>query len=346
MLNNRESIIIDIIKKKSECSSKDIFEHISTSVSYATVKRILTKLTNENLIETKGKGKGTKYLISPAYELIQPIDIEQYYKNEIDEREIREKFNFQLIPNVLSKHKIFTDPEIKKLEILQNTYKNNIAHLTQSEYNKELERLAIDLSWKSSQIEGNTYSLLETERLLKEKETASGKTKDEAIMLLNHKDAIDFIVENPDYLNPLSISKIEDIHSILIKELAIDKNLRKRRIGISGTNYRPLDNEFQITEALGSTCELINIKENIFEKALLVLVLISYIQPFMDGNKRTSRIVSNAILMNSNYCPISFRTVDSIDYKKAMLLFYEQNNISVFKEIFINQFEFAVDTYF
>ena len=165
-------------------------------------------------------------------------------------------------------------------------------------------------------------------------------------IFLNHKDAIDFIVEKPDYINPLSISNIEDIHSILTKELAIDKNLRKRRIGISGTNYRPLDNEFQIKEALSSTCELINIKENIFEKALLVLVLISYIQPFMDGNKRTARIVSNAILMNSNYCPISFRTVDSIDYKKAMLLFYEQNNISAFKEIFINQFEFAVDTYF
>jgi Fic family protein len=66
----------------------------------------------------------------------------------------------------------------------------------------------------------------------------------------------------------------------------------------------------------------------------------------MDGNKRTARIVSNAILMNHAYCPLSFRTVDSIDYKKAMLLFYEQNNISNFKEIFINQFEFAVITYF
>jgi Fic family protein len=131
-----------------------------------------------------------------------------------------------------------------------------------------------------------------------------------------------------------------------VKELAIDKNLRKRRVGISGTNYRPLDNEFQISEALSNMCELINGKEQTFEKALLVLVLISYIQPFVDGNKRTARIVSNAVLMNSNYCPISYRTVDSMDYKKAMLLFYEQNNISGIKEIFVNQFEFAVNTYF
>ena len=346
MLNSRELNIIDIIKKNKEYSSKDIFEQLSISISYATVKRILTKLTNENLIETKGKGKGTKYIISPTYELIEPIDIEMYYKVEIDERKIRENFNFQLISKVLNKHNIFTELEIKNLELLQNTYKNNVAHLTKSEYNKELERLAIDLSWKSSQIEGNTYSLLETERLLKEKETASGKTKDEAVMLLNHKDAIDFIVENSDYLDPLSVSGIVDIHGILIEELAIDKNLRKRRVGISGTNYRPLDNEFQIRDALVSTCELINAKEVVFEKALLALVLLSYIQPFMDGNKRTARIVSNAILMNNSFCPISFRTVDSIEYKKAMLLFYEQNNISAIKEVFINQFKFAVDTYF
>jgi Fic family protein len=91
---------------------------------------------------------------------------------------------------------------------------------------------------------------------------------------------------------------------------------------------------------------LVNNKQNVFEKALLLLVLISYIQPFADGNKRTARIVSNAVLMNYKYCPISFRTVDSIEYKKAMLLFYEQNNISSIKKIFIDQFNFAVNTYF
>lgn len=165
-------------------------------------------------------------------------------------------------------------------------------------------------------------------------------------MLLNHMDALDFIIEHDDYLNPLTVSKIEDIHSILTKELGVERNLRKRRIGISGTNYKPLDDEFQILEALRSTCDLINNKESVFEKALLALILISYIQPFVDGNKRTARIVSNAILMSYDYCPLSFRTVDSINYKKAMLLFYERNNISQLKEIFIKQFEFAVRTYF
>ena len=99
-------------------------------------------------------------------------------------------------------------------------------------------------------------------------------------------------------------------------------------------------------KALENSCRLINGKENIFEKALLALVLLSYIQPFSDGNKRTARITSNAILIANKYCPISFRSVDSVDYKKAMLIFYEQNNISAFKKIFIDQFAFAVQTYF
>lgn len=346
MKNKRDSEILNFILQNKECTSKEIHEGISVSSSYATVKRTLLNLASKNLISKVGQGKATKYIISPTYELLKPVDIDEYYKKEIDERTIKEIFNLNLISETLANTGIFTENELIKLTNLQKSYENNLSQLSEFEYKKELERLTIDLSWKSSQIEGNTYSLLETERLLKEKETASGKTKEEATMLLNHKDAIDFIIENPDYLIPLTVSKIEDIHSILIKELAIDRNIRKRRIGISGTNYRPLDNEFQIRESLINMCDLVNSKSNIFEKALLTLILISYIQPFVDGNKRTARIVSNAILMNNKYCPISFRTVDSVGYKKAMLLFYEQNNISVFKEIFINQFEFAVNTYF
>jgi len=345
MTETKQTEILNFIQTHANCSTGEIHKEFATSISYATVKRLLSQLLIEKYIISEGKGKGTKYSISPTYELLYSIDLDSYYEKEIDERRIKKDFNLDIF-ELLSKNEVLNETEISKLTDLQEKYTENISQLSDFEYKKELERLAIDLSWKSSQIEGNTYSLLETERLLKDKETAAGKTKEEAIMLLNHKDAIDLIVENPDYLIPLTISKIEDIHSLLIKELAVDKNLRKRRIGISGTNYRPLDNEFQIREALDSACKLVNMKENIFEKALLILVLISYIQPFMDGNKRTARIVSNSILMNYKHCPISFRTVDSVEYKKAILLFYEQNNISRFKEIFINQFDFAVKTYF
>ena len=275
-----------------------------------------------------------------------PLDLATYFDKDIDEREVQESFNFDLIRDVLPKVEIFTKEELEVLNAAQMEFEKNTEGMTELEYRKEMERLGVDLSWKSSQIEGNTYSLLETERLLKDKQTASGKTKEEAVMLLNHKDALDFVLDIPDYLKELSVHRIEDIHSILTKELEVDRNIRHRRVGITGTNYRPLDNEFQIREALEDTCTLVNGKDNVFEKALLTLVLLSYIQAFVDGNKRTARITSNAVLIANGYCPISFRTVDSIDYKKTMLMFYEQNNIAAFKKIFIEQFLFAVKTYF
>ena len=277
---------------------------------------------------------------------MMPLNIDTYFIKDIDERKVQESFNFQLIQDVLPRVTLFTPEEKIRLESAHTEFLANMETLSDLEYRKEMERLGVDLSWKSSQIEGNTYSLLETERLLKEKQTAQGKTKEEAVMLLNHKDALDFILDNPDYLKELSVRRLEDIHSILTKELGVGNGIRKRRVGITGTNYRPLNNEFQIREALEDTCQLINGKENVFEKALLILVLLSYIQAFTDGNKRTARISSNAVLIAWGYCPISFRTVDSVDYKKAMLMFYEQNNIAAFKKIFIEQYEFAVKNYF
>jgi Fic family protein len=346
MPDKNSNKILSFVKDNPSLSSKQIYDEIQLNVGYATVKRILTKLLSENLIITEGKGKGTKYKVSVGFELFYPVSLSQYFEKEVDEREIKSSYNFTLINDVLSKVTLFTPDELEHLNHLQEAFRKKSQELTEAGFKKEMERLAIDLSWKSSQIEGNTYSLLETERLLKEKETAQGKTKDEAIMLLNHKEALDFIVNNPDYIEPLTISRIEDIHSILIKDLGVDRNIRKSRVGISGTNYKPLDNEFQIKEAIEKMCDLVNCRELVFEKAFLLLVLLSYIQPFSDGNKRTARIISNAIIIKNEYCPISFRTVDSIEYKKAMLLFYEQNNISAFKDIFINQFEFAVKTYF
>ena len=340
-------LIIDYLKANPGVSSKEIYDRTSAGLmSYITLQRLLKSLIAENFISAKGSGKSTRYEISAAYQVIHEINLQEYFKEEIDQRTIRKDYNYELIKNTLNKIDLFTQAEMEKLNGLQQLYQEKTARLTEAEYKKELERLAIDLSWKSSQIEGNTYSLLETERLLKDKETAAGRTKDEAVMLLNHKEAIDFLVAHQDYVKPLLVSAIEDIHSILIKELEVDRNIRRRSVGISGTNYRPLDNEFLIKEALEEMCGLINLKQNVFEKALLALLLISYIQPFNDGNKRTARIISNALFMLNQHCPVSFRTVDSTEYKMAMLIFYEQNNISEFKKIFISQVEFAVNTYF
>ena len=327
-------------------SREEIAIGIRFEGSDATLKRLIASLVAEGCLLVEGRGRATRYRLSPQAHLLMPLNLDTYFTQDIDDRQVQTIFNFDLIREQLPNVELFTAEEQSRLNSLQAEFREHVGAMTENEYRKEMERLGIYLSWKSSQIEGNTYSLLETERLLRESRIAEGKTREEAVMLLNHKDALRFVLDNPDYLQQLSINHIEDIHQLLTKDLAVDKGIRRRRVGVTGTNYRPLDNEFQIREALRDTCELINGKANVFEKALLVLLLLSYIQAFADGNKRTARITSNAILIANGYCPLSFRTVDSIDYKKAMLVFYEQNNLYAFKQIFIQQFEFAVKEYF
>lgn len=342
----RENEILQYLHFHPESSRSEIEVGMNLNESPATVKRILASLVEKKSAIVTGQGRATRYSVSPQAHVTMELNIDTYFQKETDEREIQTGFNFELINSVLPQIELFSEEEKRQLSDLQAQFTRNLAGISPTEYRKEMERLGIDLSWKSSQIEGNTYSLLETEKLLKEKQTAAGKTKEEAIMLLNHKDALEFVLSDPGYFQEISVRRIEELHSLLIKELDVDKGIRKRRVGVTGTNYRPLDNEHQIREALEDSCRLINGKDNVFEKALLALVLLSYIQAFADGNKRTARITSNAILIANRYCPISFRSVDSVDYKKAMLIFYEQNNISAFKKIFIDQFAFAVQTYF
>ena len=216
--------------------------------SDATMKRLLATGVQNGDIEVEGKARATRYRLSNQAHLLMPLNLDTYFSAEVDERQVQTSFNFELIREQLPTVKLFTDEENACLQELQAEFRQHVSEMTENEYRKEMERLGIDLSWKSSQIEGNTYSLLETERLLRESKTADGKTKEEAIMLLNHKDALRFVLDNPNYLQTLTVSRIEDIHQLLTKELSVDRGIRHRRVGITGTNYHPLDNEFQIRE--------------------------------------------------------------------------------------------------
>jgi Fic family protein len=340
-------LIIKMLSRSGSMSSGDLHAELSGEVSLATLKRIVVEMLEEGWLIKTGTGKrNTVYSLSKQAGVLWPIDVGDYFKKEIDERSVKRAFDFDVVSGMFDELDLFTKSEKEKLDACHHRFTSKTKTISDAQFRMEYERLAIDLSWKSSQIEGNTYSLLETEVLLKEQRTAKGKTRDEATMLINHKTALDFLLNHPDYVSPMKLPAIEDVHFLLIKDLDIDRNIRNRRVGITGTNYRPLENQFRIREALEKMCEVINKRQSVYEKALLTLALISYIQPFSDGNKRTARIVSNGILMHHRYCPLSFRTVDPEEYKLAMLVFYEQNNISAFKKLFIEQVEFAVDTYF
>ena len=196
-MNSLENLILAYLENNPASSSKDVFDGLNVTKGYATVKRCLTQLIEKRYVSKVGIGKGTKYALSHSYAIIKPIDIDAYFNQDIDERIIQSSYNFNLIHDILPSVELFSQDEMNKLLLLQKQFEAKTNVLSTNQYAKELERLAIDLSWKSSQIEGNTYSLLDTECLLKDKLTAAGKTQQEATMLLNHKAAIDFIIDHP-----------------------------------------------------------------------------------------------------------------------------------------------------
>ena len=251
----QEIEILQFLHYNPEASRAEIGSALTNAPSPATLKRMIADGVAKGHIEVVGRGPATRYRLTPQAYVTMELNLDTYFDKDVDERQVQESFNFELINEILPKVDLFTDEELQRLDDAQQLFRQHLSEMSELEYRKEMERLRIDLSWKSSQIEGNTYSLLETERLLKEKQTASGKTKEEAVMLLNHKDALDFILDVPDYLKDLTVARIGEIHALLTKELGVERNIRHRRVGITGTNYTPLDNEFQIREALEDTCD-------------------------------------------------------------------------------------------
>lgn len=204
-----------------------VFAKIKTedfSASRITVIRDLQLLVKLNFLIRRGKGRGIAYALSPRFNLIFPIDIGAYFKTEPDKRKINRHFNFGVFP--LLREGIWDEKEIKRLRELNSIYGRNVKKLNSLALKKELERLTIELSWKSSQIEGNTYTLLETEYLLKEHREPKGHTREETKMILNHKSALDYVFSNPAKFKKISIRDIEDVHRLLVEGLAVEKNLR------------------------------------------------------------------------------------------------------------------------
>lgn len=343
-IQTRQNQILEYITQQGEVSVSGILQDFP-AFSRITTIRDLDRLCESGQLRRIGKGRGVRYQVAPTRILHQVVEPEQYFAIPHDDREIQDRFNPQVFE--LLEPSVFTPQESEHLRSLHETFQANFSQISSPTIvKKEYERILIEFSWKSSQIEGNTYSLLDTERLIKENIPEKGKTKEETQMILNHKEAFNFILEHRSDFTTLSRSKIEHIHHLLTADLGVTKNIRTTPVGITGTNYRPLDNAFQIEEALEQMVKLINAKDNFFEKAFLSLVLLSYIQAFEDGNKRTARMTANALLLAFDSTPISYRAVDEVEYKKASLLFYEQNNLSYFKEIFIDQYAFAGKHYF
>jgi len=346
-LNERQSNILEIMLFNEEFSSSDVLGFISKKrkISLITIKRDLDYLVKYKYLKRKGKGRSTVYCKTIYGMLFSPVDVFKYNATEPDQRKGYSNFNFSLFEEFPLD--IFSDEEKKIFDIATIKYRKKIKEISSTIRSKELERFIIELSWKSSKIEGNTYTLLDTERLLREGIKAEGHSQNETNMILNHKKAFSFILDNLDNLKKkgITINFIEKVHELIVEGLGVSRGIRNGLVGVVGTKYKPLDNKYQIREALKSLLEIINKMNTAYGKALVFLICFSYIQPFEDGNKRTARMLSNALLLLENCAPLSYRSVNENYYKESILVFYEVNSLIPIKKIFIEQYLFSAENY-
>lgn len=347
-LNKRQEIIFDFIRTKNETSNQEILAEVKKQIGEVhrnTIINDLDLLLGLGLLTRIGKaGADVRYKENIPNEGHRFFDVDTYFSITSDNRQLKStKFNnavFEILNDM------FNSYELTMMMELNNEHTEKSKQYSETEIRREIERFTIELSWKSSRIEGNTYSLIDTEVLIKNNREAKGHTREEAIEILNHKKAVDYAMETKSDFKKIDLQKIDNLHSILVDGLRVDKGLRKHAVRITGTKYEPMEFEPDIRSAMNKLIKLINRTTEPLSKALIAVIMISYIQPFADGNKRTARILGNAILLAHNIAPLSYRSIDEADYKKGMILFYEQNSFRFFKELFMAQFKFSINNYF
>jgi Fic family protein len=198
-------------------------------------------------------------------------------------------------------------------------------------------RLLIDLSWNSSRLEGNTYSLLETERLIQIGESAEGKDARETQMILNHKAAIELIVDQAEEIG-FNRYTILNLHALLSDNLLDPQatgRLRAIPVGVEGSVYHPLEVPQLVEECFNQILDTAAAISDPFEQAFFGMVHLPYLQPFEDVNKRVSRLAANIPLIRGNLCPLSFVDVPERAYVDGLLGVYELNRIELLRDIFV-----------
>lgn len=301
--------------------------HISEDmqgVDIRSIQRALVKLTELGILSRKGTNH-------PTYN----VNYDRLLKSAIADKLLEDDNR----PKSLFNHDLITwlgELDKKEYELLLGNNKVSPKILRQERLMsaKELEYLTVELSWKSSELEGNTYTLLDTQLLLLEGIKAKNRTEFEAQMILNHKNAIAFIIEHRDlFADNIEFRTVEELHRIIGYNLGIGSGVRKKLVRITASSYEPLANPHQLRENADNILEIVNIAPDPFVKALLALALIPYLQIFEDGNKRTGRMLSNAILISSVSRGFSLRKTDARQLALAYLSFYEFNSILALSKI-------------
>jgi Fic family protein len=211
-----------------------------------------------------------------------------------------------------------------------------------------LDRLLIDLSWNSSRLEGNTYSLLDTKRLIAFGKEAQGKDRVEAQMILNHKDAIEFLVNNADEIG-FNRFTIRNLHGVLANNLLPDPQaagrLRQIEVEIGQSAFRPLAVPQLIEECFDQVLDTARAISDPFEQSFFIMVHLPYLQPFEDVNKRVSRLAANIPLIRANLVPLTFVDVPQDLYVQATLGVYELNKVELLRDIYLWAYKRSAERY-
>jgi hypothetical protein len=355
--NELDSIIQALRSFPAGASLEELNEALFLSLEKRTLQRRLKKLKENNLIRTEGGSHTTRYFI-------KTIDSFAVTKEKVEVAHGTIPLSHEGA-NILA---LVSRPEIKRIPVgydrsfLENYRPNIDSYLSQEEkqklaewgktrddkqpagtYAREiLNRLLIDLSWNSSRLEGNTYSLLDTELLIHGGQAANDKSPKETQMILNHKEAIEFLVESSNEVG-FNRYTILNLHALLSNNLlpnpTASGRLRVFGVGITNSVFSPLGIPQVIEECFYLILEKARQIENPFEQAFFILVQLPYLQPFDDVNKRVSRLAANLPFNQHNLAPLSFIDVPEESYLKGMLGIYELNRIELFKDVFLWAYE-------
>lgn len=327
---------------------------VPNQLSDRMLQHRLKALAKEGRITTRGRGKGLKYYPANVYSEDRLSDSEVSATDEVvplsrPARAIRNRvraplgartpvgYNAGFLDDYVPNESAYLTESIR--QDLIDHGKVGITGLPAGTYARQvMNRLLIDLSWNSSRLEGNTYSLLETERLIEFGESAEGKAAKDTQMILNHKAAIEMLADLAEEIG-FNRYTLCNLHALLSDNLLADPSacgrLRTLAVGIGGTVYHPLEVPQRIEEhflAMLRKCEAI---ENPFEQAFFIMVHLPYLQPFEDVNKRVSRLAANIPMIRHNLCPLSFIDIPQDDYVQGLIGVYERNRVEYLRDVFV-----------
>ncbi len=345
---------------KDGASVENIERVYHPKIERRTLQRRLQQLIEQGAVKAVGKKRGTKYhlLIEKTETSAAQTDKSILPLTKVSEEIKREVSRPQQSRNPVSYNRAFLEsyqPNINSY--LTTKEKQNLGELgitarinePAGTYAKEiLQRLLIDLSWNSSRLEGNTYSLLDTQRLISDGISADEKSATESQMILNHKDAIEFIVQNSEDIG-FNRYTILNLHAMLSDNLlpnpAASGRLRNFGAGITKSVYTPLGIPQLIEEMFELILQKAEQIENPFEQAFFIMVQLPYLQPFDDVNKRVSRLAANIPLNRHNLAPLSFTEVPNEIYIQGLLGVYELNRIDLLKDVFLWTYDRSAKQY-